>query len=98
MDNIRRYFKEETKLGEISIGEITTKLGRHSDISDEFSKWIVQRNYDFDNPVTIEGYTAKSIAALVPILDGLGVFMLMVTLRDRPSVAKHFIETGFKVK
>ena len=48
--------------------------------------------------VIIEGYTAKSIAALSPYMDGEGAFMLLIELRENLDKAKQRIAAGFKLK
>jgi len=95
MDDIRKYLEEELKLSDDCVERFMADMSHHRDISVEFSKWIKQRNYDFDNPVTVEGYTAKSIAELAPLKSKRGclwVFGLMVALRERPQEMKDYIK------
>ena len=66
------------------------------DIAAEFEYWI--SNKEYLDGVIIEGYTAKSIAALSPYMDGEGAFQLLIELRERPDKAKKRINDGFKIK
>lgn len=69
---------------------------RHPDIASEFEFWIINKQYC--NGVTVEGYTAKSIAELSPCMDGEGTFMLLIELRENLNKAKQRIADGFKLK
>lgn len=69
---------------------------KHPDIAAEFEYWISNKKY-LDG-VNIEGYTAKSIAALSSYMDGEGAFQLLIELRENPSKAKKRINDGFKLK
>ena len=69
---------------------------KHLDIAAEFEYWI--SNKEYLDGVNIEGYTAKSIAALSPYMDGEGAFQLLIELRERPDKAKKRINDGFKIK
>jgi hypothetical protein len=71
-------------------------FAKHQDIAAEFEYWISHKEY-LDG-VSVEGYTAKSIAALSPYMDGEGAFQLLIELRENPSKAKKRINDGFKLK
>ena len=71
---------------------------KNHDDSKEFLEWIEIRNFDFENPVIIEGYTAKQVYAIEPSLDVAGVYNFMVTLREEPDKAKDYIKRGFPTK
>jgi hypothetical protein len=74
------------------------KVSKYEDIRKEFEFWIMNKTYNKDNPLTVGGYSAQDIYNLAPFMDGLGVFNLMVTLREDPAKAKEYIESGFKRK
>ena len=95
--NIYNYLVNEKNNSEAVASTITEKVCRHEDIKNEFLKWLERRNYDFDNPLTISGYTAKDIVKMAPFMDGIGVYTFMVTLREKPDKAKQYIEEGFKI-
>ena len=78
--------------------KISLPLEKHDDIRAELEKWIEERVYTRDNPLTIEGYTAEMISKLAPFMDGVGVYNFMVTLRERPDNAKRIIAEGFPRK
>lgn len=74
------------------------KFEKHADIATEFEYWIQNKKYSNENVVTIEGYTAQSIAALSKLLNGEGAFMLLIELRENPINALKRLENGFKIK
>ena len=74
------------------------KLENNPDIRDEFEKWITNREYETDNPVIVEGYSAKSLAEISKFLDGEGAFMMLIELRNNPDVAKKRLAAGFNIK
>lgn len=69
---------------------------KHPDIAAEFEYWISNKKYL--EGVSVEGYTAKSIAPLSPYMDGEGAFQLLIELRENPNKAKKRIGAGFKLK
>ena len=95
--NIYNYLVNEKNNSKAVASTITEKVCRHEDIKNEFLKWLEKRNYDFDNPLTISGYTAKDIVKMAPFMDGIGVYTFMVTLREKPDKAKQYIKEGFKI-
>jgi hypothetical protein len=75
--------------------KIALPFEKHDDIRAELEKWIERQEYEHDDPLTIEGYTAEKISKLAPFMDGVGVYNFMVTLRERPENAKRIIAEGF---
>lgn len=57
----------------------------------------MHQEYIWDS-ISVEGYTAKSLAALSEYVDGEAAFMLLIELRDSPDKALHRIKGGFKLK
>jgi hypothetical protein len=78
--------------------KIASPFEKHDDIRAELEKWIERQEYARDNPLTIEGYTAEKISKLAPLMDGVGVYNFMVTLKERPENAKRIIAEGFSRK
>ena len=96
--SVHDYLVKEKKNSLVVANLIGEQVCRYEDIKNEFLKWLKQRNFDFDNPLNISGYTAKDIASMAPVMDGVGVYTFMVTLREEPDRAKQYIEEGFKIK
>ena len=69
---------------------------KHQDIASEFEYWL--NNKQYCDGVSVEGYTARSIAELSPYIDGEGAFQLLIELRENPNKAKYRIAEGFKMK
>ena len=72
------------------------KIEKYEDICKEFCLWLEKRDYEFDNPLEVGGYTAKQIFELNPRLNGIGVYNFLITLREEPEVANKYIEEGFR--
>ena len=88
MEIIRNYLVEEKKMSIVVLERTISKLEKHPDIVAEFEHWIETKEYNTNNPLLVEGYTAVDIFKLAPFLDGLGVFNFLVTLREQPEKAK----------
>jgi len=78
--------------------KIVAPLEKHRDICGELEVWIERQEYQQNDPLAIEGYTAETISKLAPFMDGVGVYNFMVTLRERPVNAKKIIADGFPRK
>lgn len=98
MDLITRYFIEEKFVTETVAKVLSARLSKYDDIKNEFIAWLENRNYECTDPVTINGYTAASVAETAPHLDPAGVYGFMVTLRDNPKKAQEYIDKGFPRK
>ncbi|MBQ8595402.1 MAG: hypothetical protein IJ406_05570 [Oscillospiraceae bacterium] len=98
MEFIKKYLIEEKKMSNVVAERMINKLERHPDICGEFEKWIANRVYETNNPVSAEGYTGADIVKIAPFMDGLGVFTFLVSLREQPDLAKKQIEAGFPRK
>ena len=72
--------------------------GVHEDIAAEFEDWIETGSYKKENAISIEGYTAESLAKLSPYTSGEQAFILLAELRENPDKAKDRIARGFKIK
>ena len=98
MQLIIKYCTEELKMSQSTACMLIKQFQNHPDILIEFEKWISERTFDVQNPVVAEGYTAKKISEIAPFLDGVGVYKFLITLREKPEVAKKYIEQGFPKK
>jgi len=98
MENIINYLVNERKQKPKVAEKVTESFSRHNDIYAELEKWIEQRVYPQNNPLSVEGYTAEAIAKLAPFMDGVGVYNFLITLRERPENGKRIIAEGFKRK
>ena len=96
MGIIKEYFINEKKFPEFLALSEENNILKHEDISKEFEFWIINKTYNINNPLTIEGYTAQDIKKLSPFMDGIDVFELMINLRKNPIKTKKYISCGFK--
>lgn len=97
MEEIRRYFAS-LKLPEHSYERNVSGFERNPDIASELVRWLKTKEYPVDNAIEVEGYTARKIAQMAPILDGVGAYNFLITLREKPERAKKYITEGFKLK
>lgn len=93
---IEKYLLEEKQAFGVVFVKLFSKITKYEDIAKEFCRWLEVRNYDYDNQIEIGGYSAKKIYEMAPILDGIGVYNFLVTLRDNPEEAARIINEGFK--
>ena len=98
MSQITAYFIQKEGVTPVVAAILAKSLEKYDDIKNEFIYWIENNSFEGENPLTINGYTAKSIHELAPQLDGAGVFNFMVTLRDNPEKAQEYIDRGFPTK
>ena len=92
------YFKNELNKNDIVSKKIFNDLSKYDDIFNEFTKYLVQKNYDIPNAINVEGYTAKQIAKLNPRFEATGVYTFLEYLREKPEEAKEMIRKGFSNK
>lgn len=92
------YFKNELNKNDIVSKKIFNDLSKYDDIFNEFTKYLVQKNYDIPYAINVEGYTAKQIAKLNPNFKATGVYTFLNYLREKPEEAKETIRKGFPNK
>ena len=98
MSKILTYFIEVKKKTPTVAMILAKSLEKYDDIKNEFYYWIENKNFECDDPINVNGYTAKDIHEMAPQLDGAGVYNFMVTLRDKPEKAREIIDNGFSTK
>lgn len=92
------YFKNELNKNDIVSKRIFNDLSKYDDIFNEFTKYLVQKNYDIPYAINVEGYTAKQIAELNPRFEATGVYTFLGYLREKPDEAKETIRKSFPNK
>lgn len=94
---IENYYLERN-IPKYLIDKKIKRFDENLDISKEFELWITSGKYQIENPVEIEGYSAKSLSEISHYLDGEGAFMLLIELRENSSRALKKLKKGFKFK
>ena len=61
----------------------------------EFEYWIEHKAY-LQKGISVEGYTARSLADLSAYTDGEAAFMLLIELREAPDRALRRIKSGIQ--
>ena len=95
--DIYNYLTKEKNNTPAVANKIFKKVCKYEDIKNEFLKWLKVRNYDYEAPLSVSGYTAKDIVEMAPFMDGVGVYTFMVTLSDEPEAASEYIKKGFPI-
>ena len=95
INTLKDYIEKETELDSETVDEMLSGFINNPDIALEFEEWIVSQNYKTENPIEIEGYTAKDISELASFMKGLGVYNFMIYLREYPEEALSDIKEGF---
>lgn len=93
---IENYYKQANVMP-LLLKQKMSKLQRNVDIMKEFEYWIEHKAY-LQKGVSVEGYTAQSLANLSAYTDGEATFMLLIELREAPERALRRIKSGFKIK
>lgn len=93
---IENYYKQANVMP-LLLKQKMIKFQRNADIMREFEYWIEYKQYQ-NNGLSVEGYTAQSLAELSAYTDGEAAFMLLIELRETPERALRRIRNGFKVK
>lgn len=93
---IENYYKQANVMP-LLLRQKMSKLSRNSDVLKEFEYWIEHKQY-MPNGISIEGYTAKSLAEMSGYIDGEAAFMLLIELRESPEKALPRIKRGFYIK
>lgn len=93
---IENYYKQANVMP-LLLKQKMSKLQRNADIMKEFEYWIEHKAY-LQKGISVEGYTAQSLADLSAYTDGETAFMLLIELREAPDRALRRIKSGFKTK
>lgn len=92
------YFKNEIGKSDAVSKVLFNDLSKYDDIFNEFTKYLVKKNYDIPNAINVEGCTAKQIAELNPKFKATGVYTFLNYLREKPEEAKEMIRKNFPNK
>ena len=93
---IENYYKQANVMP-LLLKQKMSKLQRNADIMKEFEYWIEHKAY-LQKGISVEGYTAQSLADLSAYTDGEAAFMFLIELREAPDRALRRIKSGFKIK
>ena len=97
-DKIYEYFINELKVSNRVADILFNKINIYDDIYSCFVIWLDNRDYSQFDYLEIEGYTAKNIKQKFPFFKGIGVFNILVDLRDNKEKTLELIAKGFPRK
>ena len=92
------YFKNELKLGEKAVEMMLIKVSKYDDIYESFLVWLEERVFDNIETPCICEYNPKKLSEKFSHLQGIGIFNLMVDLRDNQDITIEKIKQGLKRK
>jgi|GEM_PF-840038 len=95
LNKIEAHLKTVDGLPEDKVPDNLEKFKNNPDIAAEFVKYLENGDFPTENPLSVEGYTAKQIKDLAPFLQPVGVYNFLITLRTDPDFAKEMIENNF---
>lgn len=84
-DLIKQYLVYELGYAEMPAEVLYDKITKYDDIKAEFVRWLKERNYEAEEPVVVEGYNALAVADVFADLSGIGVYNVLVDLREHPK-------------
>lgn len=95
---IKEYLIKENSLSEKAAEILLTKIKKYDDIYDEFCYWLNEGTFKQKDALQNEGYTAQSIHNIAPQITGIGVYNIMIGLRDDKELTLKRLNEGFPVK
>ena len=98
IDTVIKYFREKLKVTDVVAKRCFKDLIKYDDILNEFTKCLIQKNYDLNDAIEINGYTAKKIHELNPTFSVSGVYTFLKLLRDDKEKAEDIIKKNFPNK
>ncbi len=97
-EQVYTYFLNELKVNPKVADILYSKITKYEDIYMEFLEWLKIRNFESLKLLEIEGYTSKQIHESFPHFTGIGVFNVLVDLRDNRDRTIENIKNGFPRK
>lgn len=96
-EKVREYLIGKQGVSEKTAQFLYQKIHKYPDIYEEFLWWLDTGNYKPEG-ICVEGYTAEKIFEIAPQMNGMGVFNVLVGLRDETERTLQAIEKGFPRK
>lgn len=92
-DKVLDYFIKELQCSEEVAKNMIERFKSQEDIFSEFLYWFDNKEFVKENPVAIDGYTAKGLFEQFDIME-IGAFNLMLSLRIEHDDALEYIKQG----
>lgn len=98
---IENYLKNDLEMSQELVNGQMQRFKRNEDIFDEFKYWFYNfknghndaSNFVVENPVEVQGYTAYILyEKFGDRLHGIGIFNLLISLRENPEEALDLIK------
>ncbi len=96
-DEVLKYLCEEKKVELVEAERLFRKVSKYADIYNCFLHWLMVRDYHDESNIEVRGYTAEDIYWKAKFLDGIGVYNILVDLRDNYDATESIIQSGFEV-
>ena len=87
MISVVKEYYEKAGIMPVLLASKISKLERHPDVLEEYATWIKTGTYKETDCVSVAGFTAKQLSELSEFFDGEGAFMMLIDLREKPTMA-----------
>jgi len=95
---ILNYLTHEQNIPQAEAKSSIAGITLHEDILNEVIYWIKNRDYEKRKPITISGYSARMISKMMPSLNVVGVYNIMIQLREDPNILLSQFDRDYKDK
>lgn len=80
---IKKYFAEDVKYDDNTAAELLKGVAKDKEIFNEFTKYLVKKNYDIDNAIKVDGISAKDLAEKNPKKTAIEVYAMMSKFKNK---------------
>lgn len=82
-DLIEKYFLEDVKYDDNTSIELLKRVAKDKEVFNEFTKYLVKKSYDIDNPIKVDGITAKELAIKNPKKSAIEIYAMMSKFKNK---------------
>ena len=80
---LKRYFANDVKFDEKTAITLLIDVHKDEEIFNEFTKYLVKKSYDIENPIKIDGITAKDLAIKNPDKSAIEIYIILSKFKNK---------------
>jgi len=80
---LKEYFEKEVSYDEETAVKLLKSVIKDKEIFNEFTKYLVSKNYDIENPVKVDGITAKDLANKNPKKNAIEIYAMLSKFKNK---------------
>ena len=80
---LKEYFEKEISYDEETAVKLLKSVIKDKEIFNEFTKYLVSKNYDIENPVKVDGITAKDLANKNPKKNAIEIYAMLSKFKNK---------------